>query len=119
MIGFIFSDDGVSIKFSRPYTHEELSNLPKEFITETLPAYSGMTEEELRSRISHKEIFFALNRIQNLNKTPLNRVVNSSCGVFCVKCKSTMSRLNYWNPFSERTCDNKECENSVSRQQKL
>lgn len=50
---------------------------------------------------------------------PKARVINENCSVFCFICNSTMTRLNFWNPFSERTCDNKECENSFARQKKL
>lgn len=40
---------------------------------------------------------------------PHTRVINSNCGVFCNICHSTKTRINFWNPFSERTCDNPDC----------
>ena len=52
--------------------------------------------------------------MQNLPKPPHNRVINSNCGVFCEICKSTKTRINFWNPFSRRSCDNPYCESHIN-----
>ena len=86
---------------SRSFTHEELRNL---------------TEEELQIEIQKSMGTVVTPAIKKKPKPPLSRAINETCGVWCRKCNSTMTRINFWNPFSERTCDNKKCENSIKRQ---
>lgn len=46
-------------------------------------------------------------------KPPLSRVINNTVGHFCDNCGSTMPRVGFLRLFGKRSCDNKECKNSI------